>query len=100
MVGAGFEWDDAKNRFNIDKHKLDFADAVRIFLKPTLDRVDERKGYSERRINSIGDLDGVVIINVTHTDRNGQVRMISARLANRRERELYDTFMRENSTRT
>ena len=39
----GYEWDEAKNQANIRKHGIDFRDAVRIFDKPTLDRVDSRQ---------------------------------------------------------
>ena len=31
-----FEWDPVKNQRNIAKHGIDFADAVRIFERPTL----------------------------------------------------------------
>jgi uncharacterized DUF497 family protein len=92
VIPSGFQWDEAKNRANVRKHGLDFADAVRIFSAPTLDREDARDDYGEPRVNSIGDLDGVVIINVTHTDRAGDVRLISARRANQMERELYAAF--------
>jgi uncharacterized DUF497 family protein len=59
-----------------------------------LDRDDARDDYGEPRVNSIGDLDGLVIINVTHTNRAGDVRLISARRANQTERELYAAFRR------
>jgi uncharacterized protein len=44
-----FEWDEAKNRQNIAKHGIDFADARRIFDKPVLLRPDDRKDYGENR---------------------------------------------------
>ena len=65
----GYEWDEAKNQANIRKHGIDFRDAVRVFDKPTLDRLDDRADYGEIRVNSIGDLGGLVVVNVTHTDR-------------------------------
>jgi uncharacterized DUF497 family protein len=89
---AGFQWDEAKNRANIEKHGLDFRDAVRVFEKPTLDRVDRRGDYGETRTDSLGDLDGLIVANVTHTDQNGEIRLISARLANAAERALYRAF--------
>jgi uncharacterized DUF497 family protein len=63
-----------------------------IFNGPTLDRIDDRHGYDESRINSIGAIEGRVIVNVTHTDRNGDIRLISARKATRAERSLYEAF--------
>ena len=92
---SSFEWDEQKNQANVLKHGIDFKDAVRIFEKPTLDREDLRVSYGERRINSLGELDGIVILNVTHTERDGSIRMISARLANALERQLYAEFKSE-----
>jgi uncharacterized DUF497 family protein len=90
----GFEWDEEKNHANKRKHGIDFRDAVRIFEGPALDRVDKRADYGEVRINSLGDLNGLIIANITHTDRSGETRLISARLANRAERDLYLKFRR------
>ena len=92
---AGFEWDEAKNQANIRKHRIDFRDAVRIFEKPTLDRVDDWEDYGEARTNSVGDIGGLLIVNVTHTDRDGATRLISARRANPVERTAYLEFERE-----
>ena len=96
MTGAfppGFQWDEAKNQINIAKHGLDLRDAVRVFEKPTLDREDHRTAYGETRINSLGDLDGQIIVNVTHTDRRGDIRLSSARRADASERSAYLEFI-------
>ena len=45
-----FEWDSVKNQRNIEKHGIDFTDAVRIFEHPTLTVVDNRRNYGEKRI--------------------------------------------------
>ena len=42
-----FEWDSVKNQRNIEKHSIDFTDAVRIFERPTLTVVDNRHNYGE-----------------------------------------------------
>ena len=89
-----FEWDEAKNRQNIAKHGVDFRDAVRIFDGPTFDRIDDREDYGELRTLSLGLLDGVTVLVVAHTDRDGVIRIISARRATRRERERYDQAIR------
>ncbi len=95
MTKAGFEWDEAKNRVNVLKHGIDFGDAVRIFESSTLDRVDSRGPYGERRVNSIGEVAGIAIVNVTHTARDGTIRIISARRANRAERRLFEAFKQD-----
>ena len=91
----GFQWDKNKNLRNIREHKIAFHDAIRIFEKITLDEIDDRENYSEERTNSLGDLDGRVILNVTHTERNGDIRLISARAGTPTERELYREFVRD-----
>jgi uncharacterized DUF497 family protein len=42
-----FEWDEAKNQQNIDKHGIDFQDAHLIFEKPFLTSPNARKEYGE-----------------------------------------------------
>lgn len=91
----GFVWDEEKNRRNVAKHGIDFRDAVRIFENPTLDRIDDRRPYGETRVNSIGVFDdrGVICVNVTHTERDSRIRIISARAASAAERAAYDELV-------
>jgi len=91
-----FEWDEDKNQQNIDKHGVDFADARRIFDGFTLDAIDERFHYGELREISIGLLDGVAVLTVTHTDRDGTCRIISSRPAIKPERKRYDEALRKS----
>ncbi|MGH8352198.1 MAG: BrnT family toxin [Pseudomonas sp.] len=85
-----FEWDEAKNRINIQKHGIDFNDAVDIFNHPLLALPDEREGYDEERWIALGwirTLLGVVV----YTERRGDViRIISARKATRGEVRHYE----------
>jgi len=85
-----FEWDNDKNKSKINKHGIDFQTAIRIFEKKTLDKVDDRFDYSEKRIVSLGIIDNVAVIVVVHTDRDGIIRIISARKANKKERNYYE----------
>lgn len=89
-----FEWDENKNRQNIEKHAVSFEDAHRIFEGFTLDQIDNRFDYGEERTISIGMIGGVVILSVVHTDRNGVCRIISARQANRKEQKRYEEALR------
>ena len=84
-----YEWDDDKNRKNVEKHGIDFETAKRIFDSPIVSRRDERKDYNEIRYVSIGIIDQVAMIVVVHTSRQGRIRLISARPASRRERRIY-----------
>ena len=92
-----FEWDDAKNAANIAKHGVSFSTAVRIFDGPVLTAVDDRFDYGEIRENSIGLVDGVLFLVVTHTDRKDIRRIISARPAKRKERERYVEEIRQRT---
>lgn len=86
-----FEWDNEKNKKNHSKHGINFEDAALIFHGVTFTRIDSRKEYNEVREISTGELDNQIIIAVVHTNRGGSTRIISARLANRKERnEYYD----------
>lgn len=90
-----FEWDEAKNRRNIEKHGIGFIRASKIFDGPVLEAVDDRTDYGELRIKSLGLLDGRLLLAVIHTDRNGVRRLISARVANRKERRRYEEALRQ-----
>jgi uncharacterized protein len=84
-----YEWDDKKNQQNQAKHGIDFYDAIRIFMD--VDRIewlDDRKDYQEKRYLTIGIVFDV-LLTVVYTLRSGKHRLISARRANRYERETY-----------
>ena len=91
-----FEWDENKNKSNITKHGIDFRQAQKIFADPNLlTYEDTRFNYLEIREISIGQLllttqAKIIVIVVVHTDRNGTIRLISARKASKRERRKYE----------
>ena len=89
-----FEWDEDKNRANLEKHGVSFQTASRIFEGPVLTAEDDRFDYGEVRENSIGLVDGSLFLLVTHTDRTGKIRIISARPAKSRERNRYEEAIR------
>lgn len=88
--GMIFEWDARKDAANLAKHGISFEEATLIFDGPVVTRYDVRKDYGETRQVSIGLIRQLVAVAVVHTDRRGVTRIISARLANRRERNLFD----------
>jgi len=49
-----FEWNEAKNRSNIRKHALDFADAEQMFRGALVIEPDTREDYGEKRWRGIG----------------------------------------------
>ena len=83
-----FEWNDAKNRGNLAKHGLDFADAELVFAGPCVTFVDDRFDYGEERFVALGLLAGR-LVTIAHAPRGEATRIISMRKANRREQKIY-----------
>ncbi len=90
-----FEWDEAKNEANVTKHGVSFELVAEIFNGPVFSLTDSRRDYGEMRTISIGQVSGVLILAVVHTDRSGRRRIISARRASRAERSDYDQAIAE-----
>ncbi len=92
-----FEWDPAKAKENLRKHKVTFERASQVFLDAFMLSVeDEEHGEVEDRWITLGlDKNGVLLV-VHHTFReidqdNYNVRLISARKTTRREAKQYHT---------
>ena len=83
-----FEWDDAKSKANLHRRGFGFDFAALVFLGRTLAETDRRRDYGELRVNVIGEIDGD-LYHLTYTDRGGVRRIISARLAHRKERKRW-----------
>jgi uncharacterized DUF497 family protein len=50
-----FEWDENKRLSNLEKHGIDFKDAIQIFFDPNrLESVSKRQDYDEIRWQIIG----------------------------------------------
>ncbi len=83
-----FEWDEAKSERNRRERGFGFEVAIDLFEGAVLEFDDTRRDYGERRIIAIGELAGSILA-VVYTWRGGTRRIISARIANRRERDAY-----------
>lgn len=92
-----FEWDENKNRLNQRKHGISFQEAQEIFFGIVFTSIDERFDYDEIREISIGEIEGVVIITVAHVERNGKIRLISARKATPKERRKYYEYLAQTT---
>jgi uncharacterized protein len=82
-------WDDGKRQTVFVNREIDFAE-LKLFFKDSnaLTKQDKRHEYGEMRYNMIASHKEVVL-NITFTPRNGLFHIISARIANRKERKLY-----------
>ena len=79
-----FEWDEAKRRSNLWRHKIDFAKLREVFEGAPLTYRDDRYDYGEERFITLGLLKGRVIV-IVHTGLEDVIRIISARKAERHE---------------
>jgi len=86
-----FDWDDEKEKYNIEKHGIDFSTAALVFGDiHRIEKYDELHSDSEDRYITIGQINGVtVVVMVVYTMRKTLTRIISARLATKREKEAY-----------
>ena len=86
-----FDWDDDKEKFNIEKHSIDFSTAALVFGDINrIEKFDEFHSDNEDRYITIGQINGVsVVVMVVYTMRKTLTRIISARLATKRERDAY-----------
>lgn len=87
-----FEWDSKKSEKNFKKHSIRFSAAIDSF--EDLSRIEEydeaRSTLYEDRYKSIGfSPQHQLLITTIFTYRNGATRIISARIATRKEREKY-----------
>lgn len=87
-----FEWDEAKAVANVEKHGVVFEEAQTVFHDPLAVLFeDEEHSGDERREIIIGHSHRNRLILVSFTERAGSIlRIISARLATRQEREDYE----------
>jgi len=84
-----FEWDETKNHQNLKKHGIDFQTAAHVFADNNrIEIFDRYHSVEEDRFITIGKVHRVLF--VVYTERDTRIRIISARLANRQEREAYD----------
>ena len=73
-----FEWNEYKNKSNIEKHNVKFIDAQRAFLdKKRVIHKDKLHSKIEKRFYCFGKLKGR-ILTVRFTYRNTKVRIIGA----------------------
>lgn len=83
-----FEWDDSKAEKNFKKHGIYFEDAAWVFLDEfKIDEYDELHSDFEDRYKIIGRVGKILA--VIYTERGEKFRIISARYADKKEKEEY-----------
>ena len=86
-----FEWDQRKAASNRKKHRVTFEEAVTVFGDP-LGAIFEDVTHSEKEHREIivGHSAERRLLLVSFTEREGRIRIISARRATPRERKDYE----------
>jgi uncharacterized DUF497 family protein len=95
MVAMLVIWDEQKSILNGQKHGIRFETAQRVFDDPDHLSMQDRHVKGEERWQTLGLIEGVVIVLVAHTvheseDNEEIIRIISARKATKYEREAYE----------
>ena len=84
-----YQWDKNKAASNLQKHGIEFADAVSVFSDDLAITIPDNR-FDEDRFVAIGmDAFGRILV-IVFTWRGEDIRLISARLAERRERKQYE----------
>jgi uncharacterized DUF497 family protein len=86
------KWDPKKAVANLRKHGVSFVEASSVLddvLSVTV--IDRDHSESEARYLTIGMARSGRLLVVGHTERSGNVRIFSARLASKSERRLYES---------
>ena len=86
-----FEYDQTKAVLNLKKHKVSFEEAASVFGDPmAYTFADPDHSIGEERWLMFGTSRMARILAIIYTHRGGKYRIISARLATRHERKIYE----------
>ncbi len=86
-----FEWDTKKARLKLRKHKVSFEEAATALKDPmAATGADPDHSISEDRYVTFGVSERGRLLVVAHTEDGETIRMISARVASKGERTIYE----------
>jgi uncharacterized protein len=94
MTFEDCEWDAAKSDRCLAERGFDFAFAARLFDESEFWEEPSQQARRESRFVAVGSVEGLVLT-VVWTPRGSRRRIISARLASRRERDAYRKIIQE-----
>lgn len=88
-----FDWDPFKAKSNLWKHRVSFEEASTALLDPlSKTALDCDHSNEEQRFITFGMSARRRLLVVSYTERGKVIRLISARLATRRERQIYEEY--------
>jgi uncharacterized protein len=90
LNSAGFEWDEDNVVKNWEKHRVSFWECEEVFFnQPFVLAGDTEHSEQEKRYYALGKTDADRYLFVAFTQRHKQIRVISARDMNSKERSEY-----------
>lgn len=92
-MNARIVWDEAKRAGNLDKHGLDFLDAILVLDSPFRLDVARVRGGECRTQSFAYVFDVLAVLTVVHVDRGDSVRIVSFRPASEEERNAYHDWL-------
>ena len=88
-----FKWDPIKAKANLWKHGVSFEEASTALLDPlSKTGLDLDHSVEEHRYITFGMSARQRVLVVSYTERGKVIRLISARLATRREQKIYEEY--------
>ncbi len=84
-----YEWDENKRIANLAKHGVDFIEAENFDWSSAIETIDDRFNYIEDRWIALGLIDSRLHV-LIYTMRGENIRLISLRKANKREKDYYE----------
>ncbi|MBW1694444.1 MAG: BrnT family toxin [Deltaproteobacteria bacterium] len=84
-----YEWDPEKDKSNIKKHRVRFADAASVFQDNFAITIDDDNQEEQRFVTLGMDAFGRVLV-VIYTWRDDNIRIISAKKATPTQRKQYE----------
>ena len=86
-----FKWDPEKARSNLRKHKVSFEEAATALKDPmAATGCDPDHSVGEERFVTFGVSERGRLLVVAHTEEEDILRIISARVASKGERKIYE----------
>ena len=97
MTEIRFEWDPAKARINLRKHRVPFEEGESVFYDEhalLLDDPDHSENEERFVLLGLSDRFRVLVVVHAYREQNQVIRLISARKATRSEQTRYDARWR------
>ena len=90
---TGFDWDDGNLYKNEKKHGITWQEIEEVFFnQPLLISEDIKHSENECRCFALGVTNKKIKLFISFTKRGDKIRVISARVMNKKERNRYENF--------